>query len=49
MSLMQFATEVSELTPFTNKLAQIDRGLSQLHGGWATALYDAIYLGWRSG
>jgi Ca-activated chloride channel family protein len=45
MSLMQFATEVRELTPFTNKLPQIDRGLGQLHGGWATALYDAIYLG----
>jgi Ca-activated chloride channel family protein len=45
MSLLQFATDVHELTPFTNKLAQIDRGLSQLHGDWATALYDAIYLG----
>jgi len=44
MSLIQFATEVSELTPFTNKEAQIDRGLDRLHGGDATALYDAIYL-----
>jgi Ca-activated chloride channel family protein len=28
--------------PFTNKLASIDHGLSQLHGDWATALYEAI-------
>jgi len=45
MSLMQFATEVREITPFTNKLSQIDRGLGQLRGDFATALYDAIYLG----
>jgi Ca-activated chloride channel family protein len=45
MSLLQFATEVRELTPFTNKLSQIDRGLGQLRGDWATALYDAIILG----
>ena len=45
MSLLQFATEVRELTPFTNKLSQIDRGLGQLRGDFATALYDAIYLG----
>jgi Ca-activated chloride channel family protein len=45
MSLLQFATEVRELTPFTNKVSQIDRGLGQLRGDWATALYDAIYLG----
>ena len=45
MSLLQFATEVRELTPFTNKVSQIDRGVGQLRGDWATALYDAIYLG----
>jgi Ca-activated chloride channel family protein len=45
MSVMQFATEVRALTPFTNKLSQIDRSLSQLRGGWATALYDAIQQG----
>lgn len=45
MSLMQFATEVRALTPFTNNLKLIDRGLNQLHGGWATALYDAIDQG----
>jgi Ca-activated chloride channel family protein len=45
MSLLQFATEVRELTPFTNKVSQIDRGLGQLRGDFATALYDAVYLG----
>ena len=45
MSLIQFATDVRELTPFTNKESLIDHGLGQLHGDWATALYDAIYLG----
>jgi len=45
MSLLQFATVVRELTPFTNKVSQIDRGLGQLRGDWATALYDAILLG----
>ena len=45
MSLLQFATDVSELTPFTNKVALVDRGLGQLHSDFATALYDAIYLG----
>ncbi len=45
MSLLQFATEVRELTPFTNKVGQIDHGLSELRGDWATALYDAICLG----
>ncbi len=45
MSVLQFATDVRELTPFTNKLAAIDRGLGELHGDWATALYDAICLG----
>jgi Ca-activated chloride channel family protein len=45
MSLLQFATDVRELTPFTNKVSVIEHGLSQLHSDWATALYDAIYLG----
>ncbi len=45
MSLLQFATEVRELTPFTNKLSRIDRGLGQLRGDSATALYDAICVG----
>jgi Ca-activated chloride channel family protein len=45
MSVLQFATDVRELTPFTNKLSAIDRGLGELHSDWATALYDAICLG----
>jgi Ca-activated chloride channel family protein len=45
MSLLQFATYVRVLTPFTNKLSQIDRGLGQLRGDWATSLYDAICQG----
>jgi Ca-activated chloride channel family protein len=45
MRLLQFATYVTELTPFTNKVALIDRGLGQLHSDFATALYDAISLG----
>jgi len=45
MSLLQFATEVRELTPFTGKVSQIDKGLGQLRSDFATALYDAVYLG----
>lgn len=45
MSLLEFATFVREVTPFTNKTAQIDHGLGALRGGEATALYDAIFLG----
>ena len=45
MSVLQFATTVRELTSFTNKLGVIDRGLGELRGDWATALYDAICFG----
>jgi Ca-activated chloride channel homolog len=45
MSVMQFATEVSVLTPFTDKVSVIDRGLKRLHTDFATALYDAIVQG----
>ncbi len=45
MSLIEFATDVRQLTDFTNKMPQLDRALSNLRGGDATALYDAIYLG----
>ena len=48
MGLIQFATYVSQLVPFTNNLKQIDRGLGELRPGEATALYDAIYLGSQS-
>jgi len=45
MSVLQFATTVRELTPFTNRLDVIDRGLRQLRSDWATALYEAICVG----
>ena len=45
MSVMQFATNVSVLTPFTDKVSAIDRGLKQMHRDFATALYDAIVQG----
>lgn len=45
MSLLEFDTFVTEITPFTNKVAQIDRGLDRIRGEGGTALYDAIYLG----
>jgi len=45
MSLIEFATFVRELVPFTNKVAQLDHGLNSLRLGDATALYDTIYLG----
>ncbi|HEV2215691.1 MAG TPA: VWA domain-containing protein [Terracidiphilus sp.] len=47
MSLIEFATEVVELTPFTNSKAAIERGLKRLRGGDSTAFYDAIYLASR--
>jgi len=42
MSVLQFATTVRVLAPFSNKISQVDRGLSELRSDWATALYDAI-------
>jgi Ca-activated chloride channel family protein len=45
MSILEFDTFVSELTPFTNKVAEVDRGLDRMRGEGGTALYDAIYLG----
>ena len=45
MSLIEFATFVREISPFTSKVSQIDRGLERLRGDSATALYDAVYLG----
>lgn len=42
MSVIEFATYVHVLTPFTNNLSRIDHALGDLHSDWATALYDAI-------
>jgi len=44
ISLLEFSTFVRQVVPFTNQAGQIDRGLSSLRGGPATALYDAIFL-----
>jgi Ca-activated chloride channel homolog len=45
MSVLQFATTVRQLVPFTNNEARIDHAVGELRGDWATALYDAIYQG----
>jgi Ca-activated chloride channel family protein len=45
MSVLEFATDVTELTGFTNNLSQIDHAVGELRSDWATALYDAICLG----
>lgn len=47
MSLIDFATTVREIVPFTNKPAQIDRGLDRLRADYATSLYDAVVIGAR--
>jgi len=45
MSVIEFATDVTELSGFTNNLSQIDHAVGQLHSDFATALYDAVVLG----
>jgi Ca-activated chloride channel homolog len=45
ISLFQFSEVVDQLTPFTADLRVIDRGISRIHTGAATALYDTLYLG----
>ena len=44
ISLLEFSTEVRQVVGFTNQASRIDRGLANLRGGAATALYDTIYL-----
>ena len=48
ISLLEFSTEVRQVVGFTNQANRIDRGLSSLRGGPATALYDAIFLASQS-
>jgi Ca-activated chloride channel homolog len=48
LDLMEFASDVREVVPFTNNLHQIDSGLDRLRGGPATALYDTIFLASQS-
>jgi Ca-activated chloride channel homolog len=45
MSVLQFADTVRILTPFTNKVASIDRSLDHLQPDWSSAVYDAICEG----
>ena len=45
ISLLEFATYVSQALPFTHNERSIDAALNHLRTGPATALYDAIYLG----
>ena len=45
MSFYQFSEIVHEVVPFTSDVNRIDQGIGRVHGGGATALYDAIYLG----
>lgn len=48
LALFQFSEIVDELTPFTSDLRRIDNGISRVHPGAATAMYDALYLGSRA-
>jgi Ca-activated chloride channel family protein len=45
MSIIEFSDMVHELTPFTNNMKFIDRGLRQLRPGTATAFYNALVYG----
>ena len=44
-SLFEFSEIVDQLTPFTSDLRVIDKGISRVRTGAATALYDMLYLG----
>jgi Ca-activated chloride channel homolog len=48
MSVLQFATTVQVLAPFTNKVSVIDRSLDRLRPDWSSAVYDAICQGSES-
>ena len=45
LSLFQFSEIVDQLTPFTADVRVIDKAISRVHSGAATALYDTLYLG----
>ncbi len=45
VSLFEFSEIVDQLTPFTSDLRVIDKGISRVRTGAATALYDMLYLG----
>jgi Ca-activated chloride channel homolog len=44
LALMEFSDNVREVVGFTNSASRIDRGLSDIRGGAATALYSSVYL-----
>jgi len=48
LSLYSFSEIVNEVVPFTSDLKSIDHGIERIHGGAATAVYDALYLGSRA-
>jgi Ca-activated chloride channel homolog len=48
MSVLQFATTVQVLAPFTNRVSTIDRSLDRLRPDWSSAVYDAICQGSES-
>jgi len=45
VSLFEFSEIVDQLTPFTSDLHVIDKGITRVRTGAATALYDLLYLG----
>jgi Ca-activated chloride channel family protein len=45
IGLLDITSAVSELTPLTNNVSKIERGIAGLRGGGGTAFYDAIVLG----
>lgn len=45
LAFYTFSTSVTEMTPFTAKLHEIDGAINETRVGGATSLYDAIYLG----
>ena len=45
LSVYSFSETVDEVVPFTSDLRRIDRGISEITAGSATAMYDTIYLG----
>lgn len=45
IALFQFSEVVDQLTPFTADIRVLDKGISRVRTGAATALYDTLYLG----
>ncbi|HEY3929162.1 MAG TPA: VWA domain-containing protein [Candidatus Koribacter sp.] len=47
LSVYSFSEDINQIVPFTADLKRIDRGISEIQPGSATALYDTIYLASR--